>query len=216
MEHLTKAAGDLFKTIDCRKHRNSLIACVVCSVISIVFLLLKSNAADNYTAAMSEMQVQADINEEAKLNLEMYEVYNKLHLSYINQGVVGKPDRLQWLSLIQQLSDQLGMGYVDYTLNPSVKHTDPLSDTFYEPIAGHLTELNIIFSVTNEVVFMQFLEAIRLNAKGVFSLESCTLERNSIDQLTDENEVGFSSNCLLVWHNLDNVTVSQQSETEDV
>lgn len=78
MEHLTKAAGDLFKTIDCRKHRISLIACVVCSAINIVFFLLKSNASDNYNVAISEMQVQADINEEAKLNLEMFELHNKL------------------------------------------------------------------------------------------------------------------------------------------
>jgi hypothetical protein len=137
--------------------------------------------------------------EEREIILRYLPVYQQLQ----QQGFVGAERRINWLEGLRMANAEAGLFGVNYQLHP--QEPFPLADKS-SPIAPRVlhSQMNLSMGLVHEGDLMRFLRALSAQQAGLFTLTSCSLERNGQDSTPSPRQANLTAQCNLSW-----ITVSQ-------
>jgi hypothetical protein len=132
--------------------------------------------------------------EEREIILRYLPVYQELE----QQGFVGAERRINWLESLRIANAESGLFGVDYQLRP--QEPFPLADKG-NPIAPRVlhSQMNLSMGLVHEGDLMRFLRALAAQRAGLFTLTSCTLERNGLSSTPAPHKANLTAQCKLSW-----------------
>jgi hypothetical protein len=132
--------------------------------------------------------------EEREIILRYLPVYQELE----QQGFIGAERRINWLESLRIANVESGLFGVDYQLRP--QEPFPLADKS-NPIAPRVlhSQMNLSMGLVHEGDLMRFLRALAAQRAGLFTLTSCTLERNGLSSTPAPRQANLTAQCKLSW-----------------
>ena len=117
--------------------------------------------------------------------------------SYINdyhqlqrRGFIGGDQRLAWSQALLLASARLGMRDVSFDIGPQQQHQPVLAGGTYRLLD---TPVQFTAQIPHEGIFAQFLEALRKQNEGIFTVRECTL-------LYVKATAPLQARCIFEWH----------------
>ena len=117
--------------------------------------------------------------ERTKSEKEDLQGYYHQYQNLVEQNVIGIERRLDWIETIEKIRNQLNIFSVKYKLEPQETlnlENNSTSNSF----DLHRSNMTLDFSLLHEGQLLNFFDALREEAKGMYLLESCTLTRNDL------------------------------------
>ena len=172
---------DILKSIRWRKHRFSLI------FLFLAIIIFSASIMEYRLTYLDKMDVEKRLriqrNENNRVSQEI-SVFNEYYPTYVlakNAGVVGDPQRLQWLEVLTREVEDIGIPYLDFTLDNLVL-TQQDKDFQWSPnFIVFSTDLQLQMRILHEGDFYLLLTRLLTKAPGVFSINKCTLIRPGND-----------------------------------
>lgn len=198
---------ELFRQIDWKKYSLSIAAFMVALGILLITLFVHIDKQRQLQVAEFGFSQQRSINQEANnaqgIIKSSFTQYEDLKTS----GLVGDTQRLQWIETTQALSNELGIPLIDFTLD-SAEVIEELGSPYWNyELEMQSTPMALEMDLRHEGEFYKFMEGLRLNAKGIFSVDQCDLRRNALGSDTNPEYSGFQSKCKLTWYAMSDVTL---------
>jgi hypothetical protein len=218
--------NELLKTINWRQHRwNFLIAALACVALTAV-ILIHNNAEKALLAAQYRYQQQLGVNSETGSAAAVLTEFLPSYREFQKQGIIGQPQRLQWLETLQTATAANLIPVVHFTLFPTAVAT--ATDTIYasDTLQLKITPMQVLFTLTHEGDFYRLFNALETQSKGIFSAQTCNITRsegeavgeksnnpNAIDTANPESLDIFKGQCDLVWYSLADLTSAWEKTT---
>lgn len=206
--------SDLLKLKFWRKHSlNFLLASISLLALGIA-VLLHSRAEEALKIAKGSYQQQQAINFEAEQSAALLNQYLPIYKAFQEQGLIGAPWRLQWLEALNEDVSQNLVPLVTFSLSPTTLAT--ATNTTYVPDALILkvTPMRLDFTLLHEGDFHRLLGMLQVQAKGLFSAQSCEIRRSekgeddTLDASSTKRRLtaDFKGQCELLWYSLADIT----------
>lgn len=124
---------------------------------------------------------------EAPTRLVQDQAEAALHERIRGSGFLGPEDRIGWISALAQTQASLQLGSLSWRMTPQIP----------SPLAPNLrvSAMEFTASPLDPDKLTAFIEHLRANARGRFTVEGCTLT-------LDPNSVSGQANCRLNWWTL--------------
>lgn len=196
-----------FSTQDFPRIRGSLIVLVSALALGTAVVygsnkLLKEARQSRAVADRERAEATGKL-ERVKLEQEDLQGYYQQYQVLVARDVIGPERRLDWIDAIEKIRGQQNVFSVKYNLGPqkTLSVATPASGGFNL----NLTGMTLDFSLLHEEQLLDFLDALRAEAKGMYLLERCNFTRIGLAQ-----EIKFAPNlraeCSLGWITLNDKT----------
>lgn len=196
----------LLQQIAWKKHSLSLTMLALAFGFFLLSVYVHMEKERELLVARADFQQQRSINQDAGQSRDLVDANIEAYQSLRANGVVGETQRLQWIELTQELSKRLGIPLIDFTLD-STESLDELNSVYWNgELEMQLTPMSLEMDLRHEGEFFEFMEGLRLNAKGIFSIDTCDLRRNPVSTGMNPEYSGFQSKCKLLWYSISDVT----------
>jgi hypothetical protein len=172
------------------------------TTVSVVLVSLSSGYRERVER---ELRTQASALQEARNRYQRSGEEREIILRYLpvyqqlqQQGFVGAERRINWLEGLRMANAEAGLFGVDYQLRP--QEPFPLADKS-NPIAPRLlhSQMSLSMGLVHEGDLMRFLRALAAKQAGLFTLTSCTLERNGLSSTPAPRQANLTAQCKLSW-----------------
>ena len=158
---------------------------------------------DNEKKATNSMRIWKSKIETAKANNNIIVEYEKPYLKLIEDGIVGEEKRLSWFEALQTTASSRGLNTFHFstTKQSAVKHRDISGN--YSSLNIYRSNMDLSMQVSHEGDLFAVFNDLSLNAKGLYSIDSCNISgvKGKIDA-TNEFTSSLSANCKLSWHTI--------------
>ncbi len=125
-------------------------------------------------------------------------------------GIIGNTKRLQWLETAQVVGEKYDIPGLQYTLQ-NARQTQQSYDHFWHPtIRLDVARMELKMTLVHEGDWFAVVRYLRRYAKGLFSIEKCNIKL--IDERDGDVVKGMTSDCMLDWFTLDDVTTSWEEQ----
>jgi len=118
--------------------------------------------------------------ERTKNEQEDLQGYYHQYQNLVEQNIIGKEKRLDWIESIEKIRNRLKIFSVKYKLDPQetldMVGTDLPSSSF----ELHRSNMTLDLSLLHEAQLLNFIDALSEEAKGMYLLDSCVLTRNDL------------------------------------
>ncbi len=205
--------NDLLKFPFWRKHGLSLLLAGAALIALSIALLVHSNAEQALLVAKSSYQQQQSINLGAEQSAALLAKYLIPYQALQTQGLIGQPQRLQWIETLRADVNHHLIPAVNFTLSPTVMATETNTTYKNESLIVKITPMRIDFRLLHEGDFYHLISEIQVQSKGLFSAQNCEIRRNegaSAEVSSSSNNshiaAGFKGQCELLWYSLGDVT----------
>lgn len=114
------------------------------------------------------------------------------------RGIVGDERRLNWTETLRNVSQRLRLPSLRYNIEPREVY-DP--DFYNQGGAFQLyaSTMRISLGMLHEGDLLRFLDGLRQQALGTFSVDSCALRRSGNEIRMEPDAVNFQADCKLLW-----------------
>jgi hypothetical protein len=175
-------------------------------VLSAVALMISTTYLSNQQQALEQAQLryraQQNTLSSAESGQQQLERYWPIHQAWQQQGLIGSVQRLNWVDSLKQLSNQLAIPQVHFTLESTKLAKDQDTAYWHNEIDFYITPMRVEMALAHEGDFMRLMQGLRNQAQGLFSIDMCDLKRE-----TQNTSLGaLRGNCLLNWYSLEDVT----------
>ncbi len=205
--------NDLLKFPFWRKHGLSLLMAGAALIAMSIALLVHSRAEQALLAAKSSYQQQQSINLGAEESAALLAKYLIPYQALQARGVIGHPQRLQWLETLHADVNHHLIPAVNFTLSPTAIATEINTTYRHESLTVKVTPMRIEFNLLHEGDFYHLLAEIQVQSKGLFSAQNCEIRRNEGEAAEASNSsnnshiaAGFKGQCELLWYSLGDIT----------
>lgn len=180
------------------RSRRSLIALAVVVLLSAALVyglgLLADNQRQTLTALQGSLQAEQAALEVRQNDLVNVRTHIKSYERLIEQGLVGTPDRAQWVEQLQASHQRLGLpGRVSLQLQAAkplaANDAEPPSDPNAPPIVPQTHDLQFDIRDVHEEELLALLQDYRDSVKARFRVDAC--------HLRDPTDTGLSVSCTL-------------------
>lgn len=172
---------------------------------SVAYLLFAVLIRANHLTALERIEQQTrqqlSINKASEEALDSYEAYHPVYRDYVDRGLIGTSNRLDWISTLDDLIQTLGLPNVKFSLNKTRETLEGDSPFFLYDTPIYITDMSLNVTLLHEVDLLRLLDEYQARSKGTFSIEQCEVSRIS-PSLEDEDYKGISANCKLRWFTL--------------
>lgn len=188
--------------------RNAVILLVVTIALSIAGI-----AGSIYAKESMQKSKNNDLNQledtRAKLGQvreeeQQIRLYHAKYLKFLDEGMFGKEDRLQWIENILQIKENRKLFGLDYQIEAQqAAQVDAALDQGNLALYGSTMKLG--FSLLHEEDLFNALNDLRGKSKGLGLLRECTLARTDTRADSDAGIVvrpHLKAECTLVWLSL--------------
>lgn len=194
---------DLIKNIHWRKLRFIIVLFCVSSIFFGICYERFNSSKAMHQDVLSQLDSQKNINYIAEQQLSLFKKINPYYQYLINDGVIGKSHRLQWLETLQESSLTLGIPKINFILENARKANQANDYYWDEQIVFEKTLLSIDFELLHEGDFYNFLNRFSSDVKGLFSIERCDLKR--VELAREDDFGGLQGLCELEAYTFFNV-----------
>ena len=183
---------------------------IAAMIISLIFLAISLyfylDSHEKLDAVGIELQNQISVNREAKNAKNLLDSHTIDFATLKNQGVIGNAQRLQWIELTERISTALSILLVDFTLGKTNSANEAATAYINDNLSVAVTDMDFEISLRHEGEFYKFMESLRLNAKGLFSVDDCRILRNQAALGTNPDFAGLSAKCHVEWYSIEDVS----------
>lgn len=170
-----------FSRSDLPLMRWSLAAICASALLSSVILYSSIQYADhnqqNLHTAQSQMNAARNHLIMARQDQDNLSVYSAEYSVLEEQNIIGDEHRLDWIEGLEKLRRQNLAVDFRYNIAPQKVYTpQPAIDAGNFNI--HYSEMKLQFDLLHEGQLLNFFDALRVQIKGHYQLEGCTLQRN--------------------------------------
>ncbi len=180
-----------------RLARKSLYVLGIVLVLCVAVVVGTESWATKVNAALAQLQASVQAQQD-QLTAKQNDLLNmrdhiKRFETLRTQGMVGSPDRAQWVEQLQTSYQALGfdsrIGYQLLAPQPLVGAAEPASDTEGEAPATQFHDLKFEMRDGHEGDLINLIRSYRNAVKGRFRVQSCALD--------GAKEEGLNANCVL-------------------
>lgn len=135
-------------------------------------------------------------DEEIKQILQYKNDYEKLR----QKGFIGGEQRINWLDMLRQANQQLGLFGIQYQIEPQ----QPYSGKLNLNLGGYQLQqstMKLEFGLLHEEDLMRFINQVSAQEAGIFVLDKCALSRNQATE-TPSVQQNIKAQCELLWLSL--------------
>ena len=197
-----------FSTQDLSRIRGSLIVLALALALGAAAVYgsnkLLKDARQSRAAADRERTEATGKLERVKVEREDLQGYYQQYQVLVARDVIGPERRLDWIEAIEKIRSQQNVFSVKYNLGPQKTlgtTAAPTSGGFNLNLSGMTLDLGLL----HEEQLLDFLDALRAEAKGMYLLERCNLTR-----IGSAQEIKYAPNlraeCSLGWITLNDKT----------
>lgn len=150
--------------------------------------------AEQARANASSRLQKAD--EEIKQILQYKNDYEKLK----QKGFIGGEQRINWLDMLRQANQQLGLFGIQYQIEPQQPYAGKLNLN----LGGYQLQQSVMkleFGLLHEEDLMRFINLVSAQEAGIFVLDKCALTRNQATE-TPSVQQNIKAQCELLWLSL--------------
>lgn len=178
-----------------------LTAAVVVSAVwwvgSWQYLNMAEGERDSAQRSMNAARAQLDnARAQEKYFNENQSIYGNLK----TRGLLGEEKRLDWIETVKRLRDRHQIFSVDYDIAPQHRLAAEASN-----VAAFSSKIDLKFALLHEQDLLDFLADFKVQAPGIFLLDSCALNRQSVGS-TSGHEPNLAGSCTMQW-----ITVKEKS-----
>ena len=183
--------------------RALLVFCIIfiSAIISVV-------TSELYLETVSDAERKARINtqiwktkiEQAKENNRIIVEYEKPYLKLIENEVVGEENRLSWFETLQATASSRGLDTFKFSTASQIKVNPTEIDASYSELNVYKSIMTLDMKVSHEGDIFAVFNDLETNAKGLFSINKCSVIKNQIRSETIK--FAISANCELTWHTI--------------
>lgn len=116
------------------------------------------------------------------------------------RGLLGEEKRLDWIETIQRLRDRHQIFAIDYDIAAQRRIGAEVSN-----VAAFSSKIELQFTLRHEQDLLDFLADFKVQAPGIFLLDSCTIKRQSVNAVIGP-EPNLGGTCTMQW-----ITVKEES-----
>lgn len=192
-----------------RKHLFKII--IICTSIAIFALAfwVRSNAEDALNIEKNLLQQQQSMNNTADESAVLLNQNLGKYKEFQQQGIIGNPQRLQWLESVQHGANQHLIPKLNFILSATEVTTDANPIYHNEELITKSTLMQMTFTLLHEGDFYHLLHNLQGHAQGVFNVEECEIRRNEDiggTAASEKLEGQFVGRCDLRWYSMADIT----------
>lgn len=174
-------------------------ACALAAALYLAGDWWSTNRGEDYRADRSALQNSYSDYRQALEEQTLMETYRKEFERLTRGGIIGDENRLTWVETIRDTNRILKLPEFKYAIEPQQRFSRP----GLEPVrnierrsSGMMLDLGLIHEGDLFAVF----EGLRAGAKGLYSVESCQLDRKTPwDKQPSAGVANLTASCILEW-----------------
>lgn len=165
-------------------------------VVSISYVYMDGTYEDQQKAKRDMRVWQTKINSSVENN-QIIDEFESNFLKLVNQGVVGAEDRLSWFETIQNTAKRRGMPLVKYSISTQEALKEANIKREYRGIDVFKSVMTLDIKMAHEGDLFALINDLE-KADGLFSVDSCDIEKMSRKTVDTENVM--KAYCELGWY----------------
>lgn len=145
--------------------------------------------------SLENARIQYQRSGEEKENILRYKpAYEQLR----KEGFVGAERRIAWLEALHNVDRAIGLFGVQYQIEAQQTYDGPAAlANLSDRLRGSKMVLN--FGVVHEGDLLRFLDALKAQSVGLFSIRSCILDPASRNVAPEPKRPNLRAKCEIVW-----------------
>ena len=188
--------------------RGLMIFAVALSIaIGIVFIAVDYWNHSNAELQASNKAVRAAKKEyeHAVNNRRIFEEFNPRFELINRHNIVNSENRLDWAEKIEAITNRYNLPQVEYRIEKQEALKDAALKKQFPGIKISKSVMKLDMQVMHEGDVFRLLNSLDEEAKGLFDVQKCTIERKKqagTDLLTQFDFRNFSVSCVLNWYSI--------------
>jgi len=176
---------------------------MVATAMGVVGYQYESTQIAKYDKAVETLRTTHTLYINMVNDIDLLEQYRNLYSGYKSSGLIGEERRLSWIESLENTNKVLKLPTLSYSLLPQEKFIRPgLKVKSGVELSGSAMELTM--GLLHEEDILAVLEGLRLSIKNLFTVESCSLRRNSkVGVPLNTKKTNLRSICTIRWVTID-------------
>ena len=175
------------------------VAIAIAAAIIAVGYQYESKQRDDYQAALSTLHSTHQLYTNIINDIDLLDQYRNLFSDYKATGLVGEERRLSWIESLESTNEVLRLPTLSYNLNPQEDFKRP-GFKLKRGVSVLSSPMDLTIGMLHEEDLFALLEGLRLTIKNLFTVDSCTIIRQStVDQSLDTKKSNMRTQCTIRW-----------------
>ncbi|MDH5356346.1 MAG: hypothetical protein OEY09_18030 [Gammaproteobacteria bacterium] len=155
--------------------------------------------SETYQTSISTLNSTHSRYKKLVKDLDLFDQYRSLYDTYQTNGLLGGERRLSWIESLQVTNEVLRLPSLTYNLLPQENFSRPGLKVL-QGVALNSSPMELSMGMLHEEDLFALLEGLRLSIQNLFTVDSCSLTRNSpVDVSLDTKKANMQSKCLIRW-----------------
>ena len=137
----------------------------------------------------------------ARENYKYVKQYYDRYRELVGAGVIAAEDRLQWIDAARAAADAIKIPFMDYQLNP-LRRVLPEAGGTPSEVAVNYSPMFLKLNLLHEGDFIAFINRLETQARGLFDIDYCKLERRTEKLVYQAEATNVSVTCDLRWYTI--------------
>lgn len=135
-----------------------------------------------------------DIDEEEQLLLDYYPKFVSLY----NDGIIGKEKRLNWIEALRHSGESVNVPSLSYSIESQAEYA-PSYSVDYGGFKLYASEMQLVLGLLHEGDLFNLLAELANNAKGLFTVNECSIRQSGNEIKFEKDTVNVSTVCTMQW-----------------
>ena len=159
----------------------------------------ETSQREKYESAMSTLRSTHKLYTNIINDIDLLDQYRNLYTDYKSSGLVGDERRLSWIESLESTNQVLRLPTLSYNLNPQEEFERP-DFKLKRGVTVMSSPMDLTIGMLHEEDLFALLEGLRLTIKNLFTVDSCTIVRQSpVDRSLDTQKTNFRTQCTIRW-----------------
>ena len=178
-------------------------AMLLSAVLIVGGLQFEKALHSDYERSVSTLRSTFSIYRNIINDIDLLEQYRSKYNAYKSSGLVGAERRLSWIESLKSTNAVLRLPTLTYSLQPQEEFTRP-DFNVQRDVAIASSPMELYMGMLHEEDLFALLEGLRLSIKNLFTVDSCTINRNSgVERTLNTKRANLTTNCTLRWVTID-------------
>lgn len=122
-------------------------------------------------------------------------------VSMYHNGIIGDEQRLNWIEVLRTAGDNINLPSLTYQIESQQAYTPPFSLSLGR-FSLYSSKMLLNMQLLHEGDLFRILETLDREAKGSYTVTSCTLGQNTSEITDSPNAGNISARCELIWYTI--------------
>ena len=175
------------------------VAMVIAAIVVFAGYQYESKQRDDYQAALSTLHSTHQLYTNIINDIDLLDQYRNLYSDYKATGLVGEERRLSWIESLESTNEVLRLPTLSYNLNAQEEFKRP-DFKLKRGVSVMSSPMELTIGMLHEEDLFALLEGLRLSIKNLFTVDSCTIVRQSpVDRSLDTKKTNLRTQCTIRW-----------------